>query len=238
MEVKDPEIPEHDAKPSTKELAPDKEITGEIQGVNQRVKEVAFQKRVGIKPYKVLKPSLEKLAKWKQEIDDSIHKIKSGDLEELMKKKNGKYIGNPADIKSMIETEKFSEKDIILLAIGFFILKNKSPWGQGNIRTKVLKGGEVDMEELLTEEGRTNCIDGAVIAKELASHYGISGQVKTSLLHGFFQTDEGQVLDAFYGHARGGVFTTVKQYNEFVKKMAIRDRFGIRLNFLRGKSEE
>jgi len=225
------DIPSHAVETS------DIQATEKVQGVQREVNEVVFQKRLGIKPYKIRKPSEESIEEWTREIDETISEIKAGNIDNIMKKKSGKHIGNPAKIHEMIEAEQFDDTDIKLLAIGIFILKNKSPWGKGNIRTKVLKGEDVRMEELLTEEGRTNCIDGAAVAKELAAHYGITGQVKTTLLHGFFQADEGQVLDTFYGHARGGVFKTHKQYKEFVRKMDFRDRFGVRLNFLRGKNQ-
>lgn len=192
--------------------------------------------------YKIKKPSGTSLERWKTEIDKTLDVLKNGEVEglaELVMRNNGSYFADVNSLKKMLKENSFSAEDLTLLAISLFLLRHKSPWGKGNIRTKVLAGETVKMEDLLTEEGRTNCFDGAVIVRELARLYGIDGDVRVStpFLHGFFESKNGKVVDSFYGWKVFGLFKTRKEFDEYLERMSLSDKLGLNLKFLKGKSK-
>jgi len=198
----------------------------------KRTADVSHRERLPLIPYDILKPAPESLAKWKIEVDAIIKAIKANDLGKFgnqLKKRDGRYCANPQLIINHIQTENYDEHSIVLTAIGLFILREKSGWGKGPTRLKVLAGGRVKMEDLLTAEGYTNCIDAAAIAREIATLYGINGEIKKIINppHGYFLSDQGKVLDSFYGNRHGGVFKTFSDYKKFTNNLPFKDKFGI-----------
>ena len=197
----------------------------------ERAADVAHRERYSLFPYDIIKPEPANMEKWKKAVDEIISAIKADDpgkLGELLKKRDGKYFADANVILEHVKTEKYDEHSTILTAIGLFVLREKSAWGHGSIRLKVLAGGRVKMEDLLTAEGRTNCIDAAAIEKEIAAQYGISGEVKKiNPPHGYFLSDHGKVLDSFFGARHGGVYETEADYKKFVDAMPLKDKLGI-----------
>jgi hypothetical protein len=62
-------------------------------------------------------------------------------------------MGDADTVKKLISSEALDDTDIKLLAIGLFILREKSPWHARKAGLKVLKGGKIRMESAFEPEG-------------------------------------------------------------------------------------
>lgn len=182
----------------------------------------------GLKPYRILKASDTSLEAWKQEIDGIIAMIRTRDITGILESmnKNGRKKGDHREIQRILEEEKLDETDIILFAIGLFLLKEKSPWKPIEARLKLLKGGDHKMEDFFTPNGKANCYDISATVKELAKLYGIEGNLEGKwIFHSFFATTDGRVSDPMYGWRRAGLFHSQEEHAQYIQE--IRQREGL-----------
>lgn len=192
--------------------------------------EVLYSARKGLKKYEITKADDLKMEVWKRSIDEFVETIKNKDSERLSElMKNGeRFTGNPQEIYELINSEEMDETDVTLLAIGLFILREKSPWNARKAGMKVLKGGKYNMESFFEKDGWANCYDMAVSVKELAKMYGIQGEVHgKGISHAHFESEEGKVSDPMYGWKRGGLFQSKDKFEKFKKDMGFLRRLGI-----------
>ncbi len=208
-------------------IAFDQQIVGDE--VMESVGEVIYSEwKGGLKPYRILKASDENLENWKREIDGMIKLIKEKNVEaiiELMSKR-GRSKGDLFTVRKIIEEEILDETDIILFAIGLFVLREKSPWKPIASRLKLLRGGDHKMESFFTRDGDTNCYDTTITVKTLAKLYGIEGDLEGKwIFHSFFATKDGRVSDPMYGWRRAGLFHSREEHARYIQE--IRKREGL-----------
>lgn len=189
--------------------------------VGESAGEVVYSDWKGLKPYKILKASDENLEKWKREIDQIVEMIKAKNVMAVLgiMNKNGRQKGDPETIKKIIEEEILDETEIILFAIGLFLLREKSPWRPVASRLKLLKGGNINMESFFERNGNANCYDTTIAVKTLAQLYGIEGDLRGKwILHSFFETKDEKISDVMYGWRRAGIFHSAKDHDEYIKQ--------------------
>jgi len=194
------------------------------------VAEVLYSARKGLRKYEITRADDSKMEVWKKSIDELVEAIRNMDADRIsqLMQKDGRYTGDPEAIYELINTEQFDETDMTLLAIGLFILREKSPWNARKAGMKVLKGGKYNMESFFTEDGWANCYDISVSVKEFAKMYGIQGEVHgKGISHAHFETKEGKISDPMYGWKRGGIFQSKKQFEKFKKDMGFLRRLGL-----------
>lgn len=200
------------------------ETVGEID-------EVVFSALKGIRRYEIIRAPQETLEEWKRGVDEIIQVITNHDITEVRKlmKKGERETGDADSIAKLISEEHLDDIDIILLAIGLFILREKAPWHVRKSGLKVLKGGKIKMESIFDPDSWANCYDVVVIAGELANMYGINGEViGKGFSHAHFETDDGKISDPMYGWQRGGLFQTKEKFKAFKKEMGLLRRMGLR----------
>ncbi len=181
---------------------------------------VLYSDRKGLKPYRIIKPSPEKIAEWKAQIDEFVAAITSKNLLHLLTimRKDGRKKGDYETLANMLQNEKMDQKDIILWAIGLFALREKSSWHAVKNRMKLLQGGDVPMESFFEKDGRANCYDISVFAKTMAAEYGIEGEVVGRWIwHAKFITTDKKICDVLAGWERGGLFQSESKYREFLE---------------------
>lgn len=205
------------------ELGPEVELvlteTGEE--VVKTAGEILYSDKKGLKPYNIVAPSKEKLAEWKREIDRLIAAIKLQEIPRLLTlmMNDGRRKGDHVALAQLLSEETMDETDIVLLAIGLFALREKSPWQPVMTRLKLLKGGDFPMESFFTKGGMANCYDINVFVKTMAAQYGITGEVDGEWIkHSKFSTPDGKVSDVLYAWKRGGLFQNVEKYRVFDKQ--------------------
>lgn len=195
------------------------------------VDDVVFSALKGVRKYQIMRAPQEKLDEWKLGVDEIVRAIAAKDLAKVINlMKKGEYLMGDADtVERLISEETLDDTDIKLLAIGLFILREKSPWNARKSGLKVLKGGKVKMESAFEPEGWANCYDVAAIVRELASMYGIEGELHgKGFSHAHFETEDGKVSDPMYGWKRGGLFQKKERFEAFKKDMGLLRRMGIK----------
>jgi len=198
---------------------------------SSRVDEIVFSGRKGFKKYQIIRAPQETLDKWKAGVDELISLISEKNTDELQKlmSPKGYFPGDFETIKKIIQEENLDETDIKLLAIGLFVLREKSPWNFAKSGLKILKGGKVKMESAFDQNGWANCYDIAAIVCELARMYGIEGKLEgKGLSHAHFETKDGKISDPMYGWKRGGIFQTKEIFDKFKKDMGLLRRMGLK----------
>ncbi|EKD94057.1 MAG: hypothetical protein ACD_28C00001G0007 [uncultured bacterium] len=195
------------------------------------VDEVVFSALKGVRRYEILRAPQEKVEEWMHGVNEFIHAIRTKDKEKVraLMTKGDRIAGDTDVVEWMLEEEALDESDTTLLAIGLFVLHEKSAWSASKSRLKVLKGGKVRMESAFEPEGYPNCYDIVAIVGELAGRYGIEGTIKgKGLSHAHFETAEGKISDPLYGWKRGGLFQTKQKFEAFKKEMGVLRRMGIK----------
>lgn len=198
------------------------------------VDDVVFSALKGIRRYQIVRAPKEKLDRWKRGVDEFINAITARNLSQVRKlmDKDDRSTGdvdNADNIERLISEEVLEDTDIKLLAIGLFVLREKSPWNPKKAGLKVLKGGKTRMESAFEPEGWANCYDIAAIVLELAKMYGIAGKLHgKGFSHAYFETEDGKVSDPMYGWKRGGLFQTKEKFETYKKEMGLLRRMGIK----------
>lgn len=209
----------------------DQDIELTMTNTISEVDDVVFSALKGVRRYQILRAPQEKLDEWKREVDkiaSAIATKKLAQVRDLMKK-GERLMGDADTVEKLISDENLDDTDIKLLAIGLFILREKSTWHARKSGLKVLKGGKVRMESAFEPEGWPNCYDIAAIVRELASMYGIEGELHgKGLSHAHFETEDGKVADPMYGWRRGGLFQNKEKFESFKKEMGLFRRMGIK----------
>ncbi len=192
---------------------------------------VVFSALMGFRRYRILRAPQEKLDEWKRGADEIANAIAAKDFVKLksLMTKDDRLMHDTDKVERLICEETLDDTDIKLLAVGLFILREKSPWRAGKSGLKVLKGGKVRMESAFEPEGWANCYDIAAIVRELASMYGIKGQLHVEVLpHAYFETEDGKVSDPMYGWKRGGLFQNKEMFEAFKKEMGLLRKIGLK----------
>lgn len=195
------------------------------------VDDVVFSAIKGVRRYQIIRAPQEKLDEWNRGVDEIASAIADKNLAQVrgLMKKDERLMGDADTIERLISEEILDDADIKLLAIGLFILREKSPWDARKSGLKVLKGGKVRMEGAFEPEGWANCYDIAAIVRELANMYGIEGELHgKGLSHAHFETEDGKVSDPMYGWRRGGLFQNKERFEAFKKEMGLLRRMGIK----------
>ena len=208
---------------------PDVELamTETISGVD----DVVYSALKGIRRYQIVRAPKEKLEEWKRGVDEIASAIAAKNLVQVksLMKKDERLMGDADTVEKLISEETIDDTDIKLLAIGLYILREKSPWHARKSGLKVFKGGKVRMESAFEPEGWANCYDIAAIVREMASMYGIEGKLHgKGLSHAHFETEDGKVSDPMYGWRRGGLFQNKERFETFKKEMGLFRRMGIK----------
>lgn len=208
---------------------PDVELT--MTKTVSAVDDVVFSAIKGVRRYQIIRAPQEKLDEWKRGVDQIASAIAAKNLAQVrgLMKKDERLMGDADTVERLISEEILDDTDIKLLAIGLFILREKSPWHGRKSGLKVLKGGKVRMESAFEPEGWANCYDIAAIVRELANMYGIEGELHgKGLSHAHFETEDGKVSDPMYGWRRGGLFQNKERFEAFKKEMGLLRRMGIK----------
>lgn len=195
------------------------------------IDDVVFSAIKGVRRYQIIRAPQEKLDEWKRGADEIASAIAAKDLAQVrgLMKKDERLMGDAETVERLISEEILDDTDIKLLAIGLFILREKSPWHGRKSGLKVLKGGKVRMESAFEPEGWANCYDIAAIVRELANMYGIEGELHgKGLSHAHFETEDGKISDPMYGWRRGGLFQNKERFENFKKEMGLLRRMGIK----------
>lgn len=199
----------------------------DINTIVNNTRRIVFSDRKGLRKYQIVRAPQEMINQWKAGVDEFVAAITTKDgpkLKELMQN-NGREIGDVYAVHDMITDEHLDDIDIKLLAIGLFVLREKSPWSLTRTRLKVLLGGNIKMESTFDPDGCANCYDVAAVVKELAKTYGIEGNLHGKHWeHAHFETVDGKVSDPMYGYKRGGLFQTREKFEDFKKNMAYAKR--------------
>lgn len=210
---------------------PDKNLELAMTSTVSGIDDVVFSALKGIRRYQILRAPQEKLTEWKRCVDEIVSAITTENLpliRELMKK-GDRLTGDADTVEKLISEEVLDDNDIKLLAIGLFVLREKSPWNPSKSGLKILKGGKVRMESASEPDGRVNCYDIAAIVRELAKMYRIEGKLcGKGLSHAHFETNDGKVSDPMYGWRRGGLFQTKEKFQAHKKEMGLLRRMGIK----------
>lgn len=195
------------------------------------VDDVVYSAIKGVRRYQIVRAPQEMLEEWKRGVDEIASAIAAKTLQrvrELMKK-DERLTGDADRVERLISEELLDDTDVKLLAIGLFVLHEKSPWHPRKSGLKVLKGGRQRMESAFEPEGWANCYDIAAIVRELAKMYGIEGELHgKGLSHAHFETEDGKVSDPMYGWMRGGLFQTKEKFEAHKKEMGLLERMGIK----------
>ncbi|MEK7545003.1 MAG: hypothetical protein AAB551_02625 [Patescibacteria group bacterium] len=174
---------------------------------------------------------VQNVHEWKHEVDEIASTIAAKNLPQVLElmKKDDRLIGDAKRVEKLISEEVLDDTDTKLLAIGLFVLREKSPWHPIKSGLKVLKGGRQRMESAFEPSGWANCYDIAAIVRELAKMYGIEGKLHgKGLSHAHFETEDGKVSDPMYGWMRGGLFQTKEKFEAHKKEMGLLKRMGIK----------
>ncbi len=195
------------------------------------VDDVVYSALKGVRLYQIVRAPREMLEEWKCGVDEIASAIAAKNLSQVreLMKKDERLTGDADRVERLISEEVLDETDIKLLAIGLFVLREKSPWHPRKSGLKVLKGGKQRMESAFEPDGWANCYDIAAIVRELAKMYGIEGELHgKGLSHAHFETDDGKVSDPMYGWMRGGLFQTKRKFEDHKKEMGLLKRMGIK----------
>jgi hypothetical protein len=199
--------------------------------------EVVYSMHRGFRRYALLQAAPETLENWKAEIDSILQDIREGletgefsamtEWHRMAEDQAGedRRVGNPETVRRILKEEILDEDDEVLLAIGLFILRHKSSWNRYRASIKVLLGGHFPLDEILSEKGWTHCYDSAIIARELATMYGVKGEVRGRLAqHAYFETWHGKVCDPMLGWRRAGLFQSKERFRIYRKKLGFKGR--------------
>ena len=195
------------------------------------VDDVVFSALKGIRRYQIIRAPQEKLDEWKRGVDEIVSAIAAQNLLQIknLMQKDQRVIGDADTVTRLISEEVLDDTDVRLLAIGLFVLREKSPWHKSKSRLKVMKGGKVRMESAFEPDGWSNCYDIAAIVRELAKMYGVEGAIRSEVLpHAYFETESGKVSDPMFGWKRGGLFQTKEKFEAHKKRMGWLRRTGMK----------
>jgi len=133
-------------------------------------------------------------------------------MDKLLEKRNG---------------QKLDKEEINLLAISLWMMQHMDYNGPVDFYmtgAKLLLGGQRKMADLLTGKKIGNCLDAAQFVDLMAKQFGISGQIKKIRSHRYFQVagGSGNVVDIWWGLARGGLFSE-QEYKHLLKSKRLGD---------------
>ena len=133
-----------------------------------------------------------------------------------------KIRGDLETVMAMLGTENLSEQNLTLVAIGLWVLREKSRW-KGSLRTgmKMFAGGKYSLSSFLQKEGNANCLDTCILFNELAKRFGIAGDIYVAdnnrFRHRIWKAQSGETVDLSYAWKRGGFFKNEADFTEYVK---------------------
>jgi hypothetical protein len=196
------------------------------------VTQALYETRIGLKPYSLATISPANIEAWKGEISQILSALQGGDFEEICEAvvrggtKESSAVKFTFDLQDVLK-EVLSEQSKTLMAIGLWYIKEKGPWhgraiGELIAGMKLLIGGNHAPESFLGKDAQQpSCLDASIIIGEMAREFGISGAVyklgSPKLTHRFWMSDDGEVLDAMWGWARGGIFKSKEDFIHYMK---------------------
>lgn len=214
--------------PDTLETTPLEEA-GKISStsaiVHQRIDNVLYSRRFGLAKYEVAQESEETLAGWQREIEEMKSTLMSNDKSSVkaLMSRDEKIRGDLENVMTMLENENLNERDLTLVAIGLWLLREKSRWkGALYAGLKMIKGGKFTLSSFLQKEGNATCLDTCILFNELAKRFGINGNIYVTDNHRFghriWKAGSGETVDISYAWRRGGFFKNETTFSEYVKK--------------------
>lgn len=213
---------EHEPRPSKGIDIPVQNITADTR---DRVKDVLYSNRLGLRRYEILPVENEVLQEWKRQIEEIREALRSKDRALIWKAsiRNEKCRTDLDSIEELLGSEVLEETDLTLLAIGLWTLREKSRWkGALQAGLKLLKGGRHKLSSFLEREGNSTCLDLCVLSQELARLFGIEGDIYTidkltsRFAHRHWESRDGKILDINYAWRRGGFFRNREEYQAYL----------------------
>ncbi len=222
-------------------LGTDPDIHGEeAPGANGLTREIqktvaaVYQRKLGVKDYMVLGASPETTERWKKEIEELVEALKSRDRAKIgplivwkhaaaLASQRPEVVDHINGIAAIAMDPHLTEEEFTLLAIGLWSMRERSEWkGVSKAALKLLKGGTFTLEGFLEKEGKTNCLDHAILIHQLTKMFGIKGNIYvvrgSRFLHRVWISEDGHVIDISYGKTIGGLFKSREEFQEFVSQ--------------------
>ncbi len=209
---------------------------------------LVYTNRFGLRKYIVSAASGESIEKWKKQIElvrDAVSTGSSTEIAQAMQSADSTHIAMRSNIDFLEKLDRSSmhDSDFTLIAIGLWVLREKSVW-KGNLRAgkKLFAGGNYSMESFVDRNGNATCLDLCLLINELTKAFKIDGGIYKfgglRFNHRFWMADRSQVLDPMHAWQRSGFFKTVEEFREFLRRerLPFYVRLSAGLGFVREKT--
>ncbi|NTW13890.1 MAG: hypothetical protein HGA31_02570 [Candidatus Moranbacteria bacterium] len=190
-----------------------------------------FDKRFGMRSYRVYEGDVEKLDRWFSEMESIYESLRDKNLEALAPLVDTNNLrfntrGIEPDVAGrMIEDMNFSEEALKMQAVSLWILTHRPRWkGSLDVVKRFTLGGEQELSSFMKRDGEPNCLDTAILSDYFSKRFGVQGEMKDTLkefkergirfLHWYWQSDSGIVMDTWEGYERLGIFKNDDEYKE------------------------
>lgn len=177
-----------------------------------RKEDMAFSGRFLGAKYEIKKTNPEQLEKWLEEVGQFSDAIRSKDIKRIIE-----LVGQDHRLFDFEEIQKaLNEEDVIddetakLWGVGMWLMKNQPRWpGNTPVLKKILSSETHNISDAIDKDAVGNCMDSAVLARELARRLGCEGDIKMrDLVHRYLDSGTGILVDPWWAMPRGGIVRT------------------------------
>jgi len=162
--------------------------------------------------YEIQNSTPEQIEQWKTEVQEFVGLIKEKNIEKIKQ-----LVGSDNKLFNFEElAQAFNEEDVIddetakLWGIGMWLMKNQPRWlGNTPVLKKIFSGNIHNIEDAANKEAVGNCMDSAVLAREMAKQLGFDGDIKSrDVVHRYMDSGTGILVDPWWAMPRGGIVRT------------------------------